>query len=314
MRSSVTGPSGPGGPFARRMADIVQRLGRPGRRPPRSVKTIIVHPGFRKTGTTTVQTMLRRNEALLSPHIGVVTRWTVPSSEAMHKAGQRFTTSPGPATARAVRRAARAMSAAIAAMPQSVVLLTDENIIGRRIVSDGRDVFDMAAETLALVERAFAGHDVRFVLTTRRRSGWMRSCYNQDVKRHKFAGDIDAWMARHDACRDWEEGERVLAAALTAPVRFVPMEADLAEGRYLGRSILELAGLPEALLDALVPAPAQNPSLHAVQLDFIREVNALDLPYGVTARIVDIVRRRDDLFSPPAAGASPADKAGQEHR
>lgn len=32
----------------------------------RSGKTVIVHPGFRKTGTTTIQTMLRQNEAILT--------------------------------------------------------------------------------------------------------------------------------------------------------------------------------------------------------------------------------------------------------
>ena len=91
----------------------------------------------------------------------------------------------------------------------------------------------------------------------------------------------------------------MLEAALAAPVRFVPMEDDLAEGRFLGRSILELIGLPEEVLDRIPPPTRQNPSLDPVQLEFIREFNALDLPYGVTGRIVDVVRRRRDLLRPP---------------
>jgi hypothetical protein len=264
-----------------------------------SGKTVVVHPGFRKTGTTTIQTMLRENEALLAEHVGVVMRWSTPSSEAMHKAGQRLAAAPGPATARAFRRAARSMSAAIRALPQPVVILTDENIIGRRIVAGDRDVFDMAAAALAIVEEEFAAHELRIVLTTRERSGWLRSCYNQDVKRHKFCGDLDAWLTAHEGCRDWEQGAPVLAAALSAPVRFLQMEDDLAEGRFLGRAILETAGLTEAVLDRVAPPSRQNPSLDAVQLELIREFNALDLPYGVTGRIVDVVRRRRDLLRHP---------------
>lgn len=162
----------------------------------------------------------------------------------MHKAGQNFAAAPGQGTARAVRRAARKISAAIRQMPQPVVIVTDENIIGRHITVGDRDIFDMAAAALRIIEEAFSEHDLQIVLTTRERRGWMRSCYNQDVKRHKFAGDLEEWLATHDCCRDWEEGAKALEAALRAPARVLPLADDLAEGRFLGQTMLQIAGLP----------------------------------------------------------------------
>jgi hypothetical protein len=67
----------------------------------------------------------------------------------------------------------------------------------------------------------------------------------------------------------------------------------------LGRALLEEAGYDDEAIAAL-PVPArQNESLSPAQLDLMREINALDLPFSVTGRIADAVERRPDLFAAP---------------
>jgi len=300
MTSRLTGPGRlrrlPGA-LSRRVADTVFDLqtALPHRRGP-SGKSVIVHPGLRKTGTTTIQAMLRENEALLANHVAALGRFTTPSTEEMHRAGHSFAQAPGPATAREVRRAARRMARTLHHVPQRTVILTDENLAGRRLVSGGRDFFDLAAEVLPILEEELAEHAPRFVLTTRERGGWLQSCYNQDVKRHKYAGEYEAWLEENAACRDWEAGAAIVRAALHSPTFFVPMERDREGGRFLGQTLLEIAGLPDEVLARVTAGPRSNPSLDPVQIELIREINALDLPHSVTREVVDVIRRRRDLL------------------
>ena len=284
------------GRLSRRAAELVFDLGTRLRRHPGSGKVVILHPGLRKTGTTTIQDMLLANAAALDDHVAALQRCNHPAIDEMHRAGHAFANAPGRDTARLVRRAARRMDAVIRALPQRVVILSDENIAGSRICHAGRDVFDNLADALAIVEQELAGHDTRVALGTRQMAPWTRSCYNQDVKNHKFTGDLDDWICANAACRPHDEGAAHLAARLRSPVAVMPMEDDLTTGRFLGQRLLELAGVPDIVTARLAPAPRSNPSLDDVQLELIREINALDLPYGITARVVGIVQRRRDLL------------------
>lgn len=280
--------------------DIMTRL-KPAPTP--SGKTVILHPGLRKTATTTIQAMMSANADLIEDHVAVLRRFTTPSMDEMHRAGHIYANDPGPETARAVRRAARRMDAAIRALPQRVVILSDENVAGRVIQAEGRDIFNLIGDVIAILEDEFAGHEIKVALGTRSRDQWLRSFWNQDVKRHKFSGDFDAWMARNGACRDHEAGLRYLRDRVSAEVHEMPMERDLEPDRMLGQTLLEMAGLPAETIATLRPAPHSNRSLDAVQLDLIREINALDLPFGVTSRIVDVILKRRDLLRSQDGGA-----------
>jgi hypothetical protein len=271
--------------------------------PSPSGKTVILHPGLRKTATTTIQAMMSANAGLIGDHVAVVQRFSTPSMDEMHRAGHLYANDPGPETARAVRRAARRMDAAIRSLPQPVVILSDENVAGRVIYAQGRDIFDLVGDVLAIFEDEFAGHEIKVALGTRSRDRWLRSCWNQDVKRHKFTGDFDAWMVRNGACRDHEAGIRDVRDRVSAEVHEMPMERDLEPDRVLGQTLLEIAGLPAERIAALRPAPHRNPSLDTVQLDLIREINGLDLPFGVTSRIVDVILSRRDLLRVQDDGA-----------
>lgn len=61
-----------------------------------------------------------------------------------------------------------------------------------------------------------------------------------------------------------------------------------------------------------MPAERQNPSLDPAQLTLIREINALDLPYGVTSKIVDAIRRHEALFRAPVEVVETSQPTGAE--
>lgn len=293
------------GLFGRLKRLIATRLERsafgsaPRRRTDPSGKRVIIHAGFRKTGTTTVQALLDDNIDHLHPHLGVITRTSDPSTDALHRAGRDYAKIPTAASAMAVRHAARRIDARIRRMPQSTILLSEENIIGHYIVAPAGDVFSVAADVLSILEEEFCGHDLAFVFTTRQRDKWLRSSYNQDVKFHKFPGSYDDWMKVQGTCRDIDDGRRLLEDKLRSPVVFMAMETDLSEGRFLGLSLLEMAGVPSKVTAALRQPAPRNASLGGAELEFMREINGLDLPFSITHRIVTVVQNRKDLFSAP---------------
>nr|WP_162623793.1 hypothetical protein [Paracoccus saliphilus] len=260
-------------------------------------KTVFIHAGFRKTGTTTVQSLLEDNQRIFSSEIGIITRNTSPNTNALHLAGRDYAKKESAQTSARLRYAARDIDKEIRKMPQSRIIISEENMIGLSIVCPGGDIFDVAARSLSIIKNELSGHKLVFIFSTRHRTSWLRSCYNQDVKVHKFTGEYSEWLSINGICRNWDEGHAAIEATLQQPIIFYPMEEDLSEDRFLGQKLLETVGINSKTMHIVEKPILKNASLNDVELEFMREINKLDLPFSITHKIRKAVQKRPDLFA-----------------
>ena len=157
--------------------------------------SVILHPGFHKTGTTTLQHALKRNRAALSGRLAVLLPEDMP--EAAH-AARRAALGPD---ARRLERFRAAFAAACAALPaDSPALISCEDLCGMRPGRRGARGYDAAVPLLsaALDVLAARGHRAPTVwLTVRRdRGAWLRSLYWQALRGSRLIEDFETFAAR----------------------------------------------------------------------------------------------------------------------
>ncbi|SIS83465.1 hypothetical protein SAMN05421759_104165 [Roseivivax lentus] len=259
---------------------------------------VIVHCGFRKTGTTSIQDFLRLNADALPEGLSVSARDAL--TRPFRRAVQAHIHAPGRSALSRVEAEAAALCAHWAQDSGETVLISDENLFGKDIVAeDGRTIFDLAATYLPILERHFGtGPDLHFVFYTRDRDAWLSSAYNQAVKRRGVTADADRWIAAIPGEVDWTPGLAKIRAALSAPVHVFAMEDDLSGAApLLGRALFRLAGIDDAAMDAMPRPGRSNESLKPAVLDFMRKLNGLDIPLDARRKVGRLVEASQDLFA-----------------
>ncbi|MEC7669289.1 MAG: hypothetical protein VXZ18_09865 [Pseudomonadota bacterium] len=255
-------------------------------------KRVILHCGFRKTGTTTIQEWMRLNAAQLPDGFAVSARDEL--TQPFRQAVSRHIRKPD---LKSVEREAQALRAAIEGMNAETVLVSDENLFGRFMMADdGRDIFDLAAEILPLLERAFGDAPLEFVFYTREQDRWLRSAWAQDVKRAGVSQPFDQWRSALSSI-SWETGLARITAALTAPVHVFRMEDDLsASDPLMGRALFGFAGLSADQIAASERPGRENESLSAAALNFLLKVNALGLAQDDRRKVARLVEENRGCF------------------
>lgn len=258
-------------------------------------RRIVVHAGFRKTGSTSVQDWLSMNASALPS--GFLASPRDDLTRPFRKAANDFVKH---GNRRRLRRACEDLRNAVAGIDAEVLLISDENLIGRSMVSDdGRTIFALASEILREMERAFGAAPLEFVFYTRDKDRWLRSAWAQGVKRAGVAVDFPAWKADLPTF-EWEGEIAKIRDALRSPVRVYAMEEDLAHSpAVVGRSLFVHAGLPDHLVDTLPRPGRSNASLPRSALAFLLQVNALNLPLAQRRSISRLVEDNVDLFASP---------------
>ncbi|RYH03992.1 hypothetical protein EU805_01065 [Salipiger sp. IMCC34102] len=231
---------------------------------------VIVHPGFHKTGTSSLQNYLHQNRAALAPYLAYYGK-----SDFLRAgtAARRYALKPYPWRLRAFRRAFDAFLAGIPDAP--LIVLSRETFSGempgnRR--SSGRLIrsYERTAQRLACqitaALRARFGEEVAitFLYTLRARDPWIRSVYGHLLRSTRLTDDFDTFRARFPDLPDLAEQARRIA--LTVDLRdlhLCPLEdyADRREGP--AAAILDLVQLPATLRADLPHADRANVHLGA---------------------------------------------------
>ncbi|WP_420328149.1 hypothetical protein [Mameliella sp.] len=257
---------------------------------------LVLHCGFRKTGTTFIQDVLRENTGKLPGGFVVSPRDTLTRGWRRAVADDIRRRKRG--TARAVLREAQALGAAIEAMKAQTVLISDENLFGADVVApDGTaTIFDLAGHYLPMLEEALAGAPLDLVFYTRDMDKWLRSAWGQAVKRKGVTQDYREWAASLPPL-DWDKGIATIRAAVRAPVTVFPMEADLeGENPLLGRALYRHAGLDDAEIAALDLPRASNTALPSGAMDLMRKINGLGLTPQDRRAVSQLVEENPQVF------------------
>ena len=238
---------------------------------------IVLHAGFHKTGTSTVQQTLRANRAALKPHCALRLK---PQMRDLLHACRSYATWPDPVGMAKLEMRAEAWVATLPACTHRALVISAEELCGHMPGRERIDSYAAAVPILTTIARAltqrYEDPQLRIVLTTRAPDDWLQSAYWEHVKSSDITLSLDAFTARYAPAADFDAIVAALARDLAPrPVTALPIE-DHADAP--AAPILRLAGVPDAVIAGLARAPRANTRL----------------PLPVLQELLDLNRRIDD--------------------
>ncbi|MFC2970383.1 hypothetical protein [Acidimangrovimonas pyrenivorans] len=225
---------------------------------------VLVHAGFHKTGTSSLQDFLRRNRAALKPWLDYYGKADfLEAGAAARRYGQR----PFPWRLWLFRRQLRRFLATIPDAP--LIVLSRETFAGvmpghrdwrgRMVQGYAATAIPLARAVIAELRRRFGpGVRIEFLYTTRDRERWIRSVYGHLLRSIHLTEEFGAFRARFPDLAAPDEEARRIAAALPCPVHAARLEDHAAAPAGPATPVLDLAGVPAEARARLVPAGRSN--------------------------------------------------------
>jgi hypothetical protein len=257
--------------------------------PPR----ILVHAGFYKTGTTSLQGFLSDNRAALAPWFAYY------GQGEFHDAGARareYAQAPFPGGLKAFRLALRSF---LAEVPDGTdIVMSRENFTGAMPGHRdwlGRPItgFPVAKPLLRdlkkeLFRRFGPGTRVEFLFTTREREAWLRSVHGHLLRSIRLEEDFDAFALHFKRLGPLEDEAKRLGADHVVRVETL---ADHPFGP--AKAVLDLMGVSDEAQADLAPAPRRNVGQSAeVKAEFLR-LNRSDLSKADLKAAKTVLLERD---------------------
>ncbi len=225
---------------------------------------VIVHAGFHKTGTTSLQDFLNKNKTLLSRHLAYYGKMDFLAAGSH---ARLYAQRPFPHRLYRFRRSFRAFLASIP--DHHTIVLSRETFsggmpghhtaLGRLMRSYQRPARRLAAVIISELRRRF-GQDIEitFFYTTRERENWCRSVYGHLLRSIRLTDDYETFRARFPALLGPEREAEQLASALPVPVRTARLEDYGNSPEGPAAAILDLLEIPQEIRAQLRPAPRSN--------------------------------------------------------
>ena len=244
---------------------------------------VIIHAGFHKTGTTSLQQFLEINAATLAPHVRVVMK---PQMEDVASCA-RDCSNASLLGSNAFRRAAfrrRFMDLLrrTSLNTGQTLLISCEALVGRMPGRENVVAFDaavgLAKDMVRVTEKHFDDLDLTLFYTTREQASWIRSAYSHLLHQSKFtmseaefterfhrAGDLDTILAQID--------KAIVPRALITS----QLENTTLEPFGPASSLLKLLNLPSDVITELKPAKHLNQQLDTFEKRKLQDFNAQDM-------------------------------------
>jgi hypothetical protein len=237
-------------------------------------REIVLHAGFHKTGTSTVQAVLRANRKALMPALAIrlkgqmrelisATRGysTHGTAEALDKVSRRFD----------------ALLAALPGMPRRTLLLSAEELSGhmpgRGTLADYRAAPVLMHLFWARARAAFPKSAMQICFATRDARTWQRSAWAEHVKSSGLTLDFAAFCARYPDAPDLVRVITDVTARVPVPVHSYAVEDCAVLPLGPADPVLDLCGIPADLRAKLVPQPPQNTRLSERTLAALLDIN-----------------------------------------
>ncbi|MFZ5964570.1 hypothetical protein ACOXXX_16610 [Thalassococcus sp. BH17M4-6] len=222
---------------------------------------LVVHPGFHKTGTTSVQTLLRVNRGVLSDHLRIYLR---DDFEELANTARRYCLKPKALRLGHVGDAAKRFFDTLDPADPRPVLMSSEDLSG--LMPGRRNLTTYAAAaplmaTLCTAARARFGKPLRATLffSTRAADAWLRSAYWQHLRSTRITEDLETYLASAGPAADFDA---VLVAVSDAVRRTTVTALALEEMRDLPQGpltpLLELTEVPDDVRGRIALLPPAN--------------------------------------------------------
>ncbi|MDF1718585.1 MAG: hypothetical protein P1U75_18240 [Antarcticimicrobium sp.] len=240
---------------------------------------VLLHAGFHKTGTSTVQQALFHNRDALAPHLRLVPRARMAPAG---KAARAWSAGGNPVDlALFGYELAQVMEEWDADDPRPM-LISAEDLCGQMPGRAGVESYAAAAPLMRTVVDTLAtlhpNAAPAFYFSTRQTEDWLASAHAQHLRASRMTLSAEAFAGRYRAAADLATVVDGIAAAL-APLPVHRCALEQSRARPLGPldPLLDLLALPEGLRDSLEPQPPVNPALPPDCLQGLLVLNRSDL-------------------------------------
>lgn len=235
-------------------------------------RRVIFHLGLPKTGSTSVQALLRENASLLSPDVGVWPRGR--DTKRMRRSTMAYVRSGTPRALVASCVQIFHFGRFLRSYDAPVAIVSDENILG--MVST--KLFDARAQRRSrhvafLLKYLIGFGDQRYVIYRRNHDDWLRSAYSEAVKRKGLDLTFEQWAHEYSGFRNPDHFLASLSSCLRNRLSLVDMESEAASGYPLGWKLLELADVHDSVYGNLVVPSPRNRRLDPHTLERLRQQN-----------------------------------------
>lgn len=219
---------------------------------------LVIHAGFHKTGTSTVQRFLAANRAVLKPHMAIALKPRL--TDVLH-AARGYSTWRDPLTLDKFAVRIEAFFAALPGVRKRGLIVSAEELCGHMPGREGINDYSAApillAELCSAARRVWDTPDLHIVLGTRGVQDWLRSSYWEHVKSSSMTEGMDDYADRIGPGADLAGmAARIADAIAPVPVHLAPLE----DRHPLGpvQPLLARFDLPDSTLAQLVPVPDRN--------------------------------------------------------
>lgn len=222
---------------------------------------MVIHAGFHKTGTTSVQSMIAANRAHLNPQVRCYLREDFID---LTEAARRFSIAPDAALLGDVLTQATAFFDRIEPDDARAILMSSEDLSGHLPGRHGLDRYDAAALILSQVGEAAHARfgldlDLTFHFSTRAADAWLRSTWWQNLRSTRLTRDFDDYACTIAAAADHASILRDVADAVaTDRVTSDALEAVTALRFGPLTPLLDLVGVDDDTRDSLTILPPEN--------------------------------------------------------
>ena len=237
-------------------------------------RRIILHPGFHKTGTSSIQATLRANRPALKPHVVLRLRWHM--KDLLH-ATRGYSTWRDPISLLKAEHRFETMLDGLPRMPRRTLVISAEELAGHLPGRGDLDDYSAAPELLDMfcrtLKRRFPRAEIMVYLSTRASEDWLASAYWEHVKASSMTLDLEAFTARYASAVKLDEMVAEIMRRLPCPVHHAALEdcKDLLLGP--ATPLLNLCDLPPDLMAQLTLPPAANTRLPVDVLQALLDAN-----------------------------------------
>lgn len=227
-------------------------------------RRVVVHAGFHKTGTTSVQAFLHRNGKHLWPRVALVL-----PARLRKDVSQHATTYARLGGVERLDDFAADLSRLLRDIDlgeKRALLISDENLCGAMpgagVTGYGAcpDLMERIADVVHAVIDEEA--DLRFVFTTRDRDAWRQSLWLHNLRHARMRDDFDTFTASLDEMAEFDTVLEAVRARLPHPVIAVPLETVGSDPAGPARAVLDELDLPAPLRARLEPVGVAQRGVH----------------------------------------------------
>lgn len=223
-------------------------------------KRIVIHAGFHKTGTTSIQQVLKLNRPVLKPVLRSVMR---PMMKDLVVAARGFSTQ-GDALSRAkFHNRFGSFLYEQPPMRRRVLCLSAEELSGhlpgRPQVPTYRAAVQLAQDMAAGAHLVFPYAELVFFYTTRNPEDWLASAYSEHVKSSSMTMEFDEFATKYQRAADLEGIIEQVAGAVSAKVVHSRLEETLDDTFGPATRLLDICDVPQDVRDQMTrPEPANR--------------------------------------------------------